>query len=480
MFSGVWFHLSRELGRLYPADRLENGVDVAQQTELADSGLGEKVWPRAGPSLVPAQWVSGLLALLVAILLVPALQFADIRLIVALVWLSACLCAIFLLTSLANQGQQSVAIPVLWAGAGLGFAGLSGLTIGLLLIAAIWPLLGSSAVGVSRMNGVAASLCVAAATLVLHPLLPATSLPTLGGWLAYVPVGLLILITAGLAVATSARTASVIARARQSARALVSQAQARQGQAEAEARAARAETEDRSRFVAEMSHEIRTPLNAILGFADTMREQVFGPLPAPYQDYPGLIHTSGSHLLDLVSDLLDISKIEAGRYEVACEPIRLDQFLFEAISLSSGAARAAGVQIRHEVGPAVTVLADRRALRQIAFNLLSNAIKFTPEGGMVTLRILTDGMGNPDGSAVLEVADTGAGISAADLSRIGQPWAQANNQNEGSARLKRSSGLGLAVVKRLSELQGGRFWLDSTLGVGTLAKVALPLAPASN
>jgi cell cycle sensor histidine kinase DivJ len=112
-------------------------------------------------------------------------------------------------------------------------------------------------------------------------------------------------------------------------------------------------------------------------------------------------------------------------------------------------------------------------LRQIAFNLVSNAIKFTPKGGSVTLRIRLD---QTHSEAVLEVEDTGSGISPADLARIGQPWAQADNQGEANARVTRSSGLGLAVVKRLAELQGGRFWLESRLNVGTLAKLALPLS----
>jgi cell cycle sensor histidine kinase DivJ len=284
---------------------------------------------------------------------------------------------------------------------------------------------------------------------------------------------LVIWTTSALALAICARAGGVIHKVRQTAREMAKQALDSRDAAQAETRVAQAETQDRARFMAEMSHEIRTPLNAILGFADTMREGIFGPLPKGYEDYPGLIHTSGSHLLDLVSDLLDISKIEAGRYEVHLEDIRLDQFLFEATALSSGAARSAGVQIRHEVGLPVTVRGDARAMRQIAFNLVSNAIKFTPKDGSVTLRIRLDQTAD---QAILEIADDGAGISPADLARIGQPWAQGDNQSRANSRVVRSSGLGLAVVKRLTELQGGRFWLESTLGLGTTAKVGLPLA----
>jgi signal transduction histidine kinase len=254
--------------------------------------------------------------------------------------------------------------------------------------------------------------------------------------------------------------------------------QANQGRDAAmlEAQSARLQNRERAQFMAEMSHEIRTPLNAILGFADTMRAQVFGPLPQAYSDYPDLIHTSGTHLLDVVSDLLDLSKIEAGRYETNPKPLRLDEVAKEGVSLSSGDARAVGVNLRFEGESEIMVLSDRRALRQIIFNLVSNAIKFTPAGGQISVRVLADLDGT---TAQLVVEDTGVGMSSDDVARIGQPWNQVSDAAASGNKRIRGSGLGLALVKRLAELQGGTLAVSSTLGVGTKASVTLPLAPAA-
>lgn len=448
-------------------------MDATRHSDLADSKVGGKAWTVSDQPLTPAQWASGSCAALAALALAYAIWLGEPRLLLGLACVAICTMTAFLVTSYTNQARQAVIIPVLWAGAALGLGSLEGGTNGIAFAAVIWPLLAVGAAGVALINGIAAALCVAVALLILAPLLPSNVNFTAGSWGALIPKLLVLWASAALALAICARAGGVIERVRRAARDQAKQALDSRDAAQAETRMAQAENHDRARFMAEMSHEIRTPLNAILGFADTMREGVFGPLPKGYEDYPGLIHTSGSHLLDLVSDLLDISKIEAGRYEVRLEDIRLDQFLFEAIALSSGAARSAGVQIRHEVGPPISVRADARAMRQIAFNLLSNAIKFTPKDGAVTLRIRPDAEGR---QACLEIEDDGAGISPADLARIGQPWAQGDNQSRANSRVVRSSGLGLAVVKRLTELQGGRFWLESTLGKGTIAKVSLPYA----
>lgn len=448
-------------------------MDATQHPDLADSKRSEKAWSVSDQPLTPAQWASGSSAALAALALAYAIWLGEPRFVFGLSCVAACTMAAFLVTSYVNQARQAVIIPVLWAGAALGLGSLEGGTTGFGFAAVIWPLLAAGAAGIALINGISASLCVAAALVVLAPILPEGPSFASNSWVTMIPKLLVLWVSAALALAICTRAGGVIHKVRQASRDLAKQALDSRDAAQAETRIAQAETHDRARFMAEMSHEIRTPLNAILGFADTMREGVFGPLPKGYEDYPGLIHTSGSHLLDLVSDLLDISKIEAGRYEVRLEDIRLDQFLFEAIALSSGAARSAGVQIRHEVGPAVTVRGDARAMRQIAFNLLSNAIKFTPKDGSVTMRIRSDAESQ---TACLEIEDDGAGISPADLARIGQPWAQGDNQNRANSRVVRSSGLGLAVVKRLTELQGGRFWLESTLGKGTTAKVSLPFA----
>lgn len=448
-------------------------MDATQHSDLADSKGSAKAWSVSDQKLTHAQWASGSSAAFSALALAYAIWLTEPRLMFGLSCVAVCTMVAFLVTSYTNQARQAVIIPVLWAGAALGLGSLDGGTTGLAFAAVIWPLLGAGAAGIALINGISASLCVTATLLFLTPLLPSGPAFAASSWVPMIPKFLVIWISAVLALAICGRAGGVIAKVRQASRDQAKQALDSRDAAQAETRIAQAETQDRARFMAEMSHEIRTPLNAILGFADTMREGIFGPLPKGYEDYPGLIHTSGSHLLDLVSDLLDISKIEAGRYEVRLEDIRLDQFLFEATALSSGAARSAGVQIRHEVGLPVTVRGDARAMRQIAFNLLSNAIKFTPKDGTITLRIRPDQASN---QAILEIADDGAGISPADLARIGQPWAQGDNQSRANSRVVRSSGLGLAVVKRLTELQGGRFWLESTLGQGTTAKVSLPFA----
>jgi signal transduction histidine kinase len=225
----------------------------------------------------------------------------------------------------------------------------------------------------------------------------------------------------------------------------------------------------RARFMAEMSHEIRTPLNAILGFADTMRVGVFGPLPPRYAEYAAHIHDSGSHLLDLVSDLLDLSKIDAGRYRLNPTPVDLGAMAQEAVRLSSGSAREKGVQLRVASGAAAKVEADARALRQMLLNLLSNAVKFTPAGGRVVVRAQP----LADGGGLIEVADSGVGLTPEQLARVAEPYAQADNQPPGA----RGTGLGLALVKRLAELHGGRFELQSAPGEGTSARIVLPARP---
>ncbi|MFM1975465.1 MAG: hypothetical protein RL145_311, partial [Pseudomonadota bacterium] len=365
-------------------------MDATQHSDLADSKSSEKAWSVSDQPLTPAQWASGSSAGLAALALAYAIWLGEPRLLFGLSCVAFCTLAAFLVTSYVNQARQAVIVPVLWAGAALGLGSLDGGTSGFAFAAVIWPLLAAGAAGVALINGISASLCVAGALLILTPLLPAGPSFAASSWVPLIPKLLVLWASSALALAICTRAGGVIEKVRQAARDQTKQALERRDAAQAETRIAQAETHDRARFMAEMSHEIRTPLNAILGFADTMREGVFGPLPKGYEDYPGLIHTSGSHLLDLVSDLLDISKIEAGRYEVQLEDIRLDQFLFEAIALSSGAARSAGVQIRHQAGPPVTVRGDARAMRQIAFNLLSNAIKFTPKDGSVVLRIRQD------------------------------------------------------------------------------------------
>ncbi|MFZ5670503.1 MAG: sensor histidine kinase, partial [Pseudomonadota bacterium] len=223
----------------------------------------------------------------------------------------------------------------------------------------------------------------------------------------------------------------------------------------------------KSRFLANMSHELRTPLNAIMGFSDIMKQRLFGPLPEKYAEYGDLIHESGSHLLDLINDVLDMSKIEAERFQLSREPFDAREAVSAALRLLRVQADGAGVQLRGVLPPApLDVDADRRAIKQIVLNLVSNALKFTPRGGSVT--VTTHGY---DGVFELVVADTGVGISREDLDRLGRPYEQAGEP--GQRQL--GTGLGLSLVRAFAELHGGEMVIESTLGEGTSVTVRLPV-----
>jgi cell cycle sensor histidine kinase DivJ len=236
--------------------------------------------------------------------------------------------------------------------------------------------------------------------------------------------------------------------------------------------AARAEAEARdtgkTRFLANMSHELRTPLNAVIGFSDAMRQRLFGPLPVRYADYADSIHQAGGHLLELIGDVLDVAKIEAERYELSREVFDARDAVSAAVALVRVTASDKGV-ILNSLLPDDTLMvdADRRALKQITLNLLSNAIKFTPPGGSVTLTLETIGP-----YLELVVADTGVGIAKKDLKRLGRPFEQAGASDQKA----QGTGLGLSLVRALSELHGGRMSLDSTLGEGTAVTVRMPVA----
>ena len=239
----------------------------------------------------------------------------------------------------------------------------------------------------------------------------------------------------------------------------------------AEAEAAREEAVSasaaKSRFLANMSHELRTPLNAIMGFADIMRNRLFGPIPDRYAEYSQLIHESGQHLLDLINDVLDMSKIEADRYRLSKEVFDAREALTAVMRLMRPQADEAGVDLRAVLpDEPLRVDADKRALKQIALNLMSNALKFTPQGGAVTVTL--DAV---DGELELAVADTGVGVAAEDLERLGQPFEQAG----GVESRAMGTGLGLSLVKAFAGLHGGTMGVESALGEGTAVTVRMPV-----
>ncbi|MCF6275187.1 MAG: ATP-binding protein [Robiginitomaculum sp.] len=248
------------------------------------------------------------------------------------------------------------------------------------------------------------------------------------------------------------------------------QAQTQETQANIQAQAsAKKEYDEKTLFFAGVSHELRTPLNAIIGFSDMMRSRLFGPLPGKYAEYADLIHDSGQHMLDLVGDVLDMSKVEANKYELNYSEFDAADVVRSSIKMVRPSADAAELVLGADIAANtdLDIQADRRAVRQIMLNLLSNAIKFTPKGGRVTTyaHIVRDRL-------ELSVEDTGTGMTAGDIENIGSPYQQASNANLVKAR---GTGLGLSLVKNLVSLHGGDFDITSHPGVGTKVKVSLPL-----
>ena len=225
----------------------------------------------------------------------------------------------------------------------------------------------------------------------------------------------------------------------------------------------------KSAFLANMSHELRTPLNAVIGFSEMIHSEMFGPVgDAHYKEYAGLINGAGSHLLDLIGDILDMSKIEAGKLELHVARVDAAATVRECVELLAERASGDGVAIETDFPAApIAMEADRRAVKQILLNLLSNAVKFTPAGGKVIVRVRADG-----GQCVLSVEDTGIGIPAGELGRIGNPFVQLSN-NSGRHP---GTGLGLALVRSLTEMHAGVFKIESIEGQGTTVTVTLPLA----
>jgi two-component system, cell cycle sensor histidine kinase PleC len=232
---------------------------------------------------------------------------------------------------------------------------------------------------------------------------------------------------------------------------------------------AEAANASKTAFLANMSHELRTPLNAILGFSEIIARECLGPVGSPrYKEYAGDIHSSGAHLLSLINDLLDVAKIEAGRMEIEPHEIGTQETLETALKFVGVRARERNQTLTVDVDPAAaTIYADERALKQIVINLVSNSVKFTPLGG----RIGVSARCNAAGDFELVVQDNGPGIPREKIDRIFQPFSQLDNRYDRQAG---GTGLGLALVRGLADLHGGRAWIESEEGHGTRVFVVLP------
>jgi len=238
---------------------------------------------------------------------------------------------------------------------------------------------------------------------------------------------------------------------------------------QAENQKARLDIEEKSLFFAGVSHELRTPLNAIIGFSDMMRSRLFGPLPNKYAEYADMIHDSGQHMLDLIGDVLDMSKINAGKYELKYDNFLAEDIIRSSLKMVQPTADAAEVVLQFAVsgGEDMLVEADRRAVRQILLNLLSNAIKFSPKGSIVNVTAVT-----VDDKIRMSVIDQGAGMTPELVEQIGQAYIPSHDNNVTNAR---GTGLGLSLVKSLVDLHHGDMHVDSQIGRGTSIHIDLPI-----
>jgi signal transduction histidine kinase len=231
-------------------------------------------------------------------------------------------------------------------------------------------------------------------------------------------------------------------------------------------------SEHKSHFLANMSHELRTPLNAIIGFSQVLRQRLFGPINEKQEEYLDDIVSSGNHLLSLINDVLDLSKVEAGQVDLEVASFPLREALERGVVMVREPATEHGVRLSLELAPGIDLVeGDERRLRQVIFNLLSNAVKFTPEGGEVVVATASR-----DHEVLISVTDTGPGIPLEDHERIFEEFQQTNvgvQQREGT-------GLGLALSKRLVELHGGRIWVESEPGHGSRFVFTLPAKEADH
>jgi len=236
---------------------------------------------------------------------------------------------------------------------------------------------------------------------------------------------------------------------------------------EDQARQAEIASRHKSEFLANMSHELRTPLNAVIGFSEVLLARMFGELNEKQEEYVNDIHTSGRHLLSLINDILDLSKIEAGRMELELVSFDVPLALENALTLVRERANRHGIALELTVEPGLqSIVGDERKFRQIMLNLLSNAVKFTPDGGRITVKAVT-----ADGQAAISVSDTGIGIADVEQDVIFEEFRQATSS---SPRKSEGTGLGLALTKRFVELHGGTIRVQSTVGKGSTFTFTLP------
>ncbi len=237
---------------------------------------------------------------------------------------------------------------------------------------------------------------------------------------------------------------------------------------EEKSRELEAASRHKSEFLANMSHELRTPLNAVIGFSEVLIQRMFGELNDKQDEYLKDIYASGQHLLSLINDILDLSKIEAGRMELAPAPFHLPSALENAVTLVKERAARHGIALELDLDPGLgELVGDERKVKQVLLNLLSNAVKFTPEGGRISLKA-----SRTDGVVEIAVADTGIGIAPEDQATIFEEFRQVGSDE---TRKQEGTGLGLTLAKKFVELHGGRIWVESELGRGSTFTFTLPL-----
>ncbi len=231
-----------------------------------------------------------------------------------------------------------------------------------------------------------------------------------------------------------------------------------------------AATQAKSDFLANMSHELRTPLNSIIGFSEVLKKRMFGQLTEKQDEFTGYVIDSGKHLLNVINDILDLSKVEAGKVELEVGGFNLQETLTSSLAMFRENAMKHGMTLKLEIAPDTdtAIEADERRLKQILFNLLSNAVKFTPDGGSVFLRTQK----SVDESLEISVEDTGIGIKEEDMPKLFKEFSQIESSYD---RKYEGTGLGLALTKKLVELHGGRIWVESKFGKGSRFAFMIPV-----